>query len=134
MQLNKFEIIGDLEGQVTWFPWVGTRTINAASLLIEIASGEHPQRTELTIKSNYSSLLQTAEFANKLGMESCFDQIFNLIVSNESKFNFPKGKWSWLLPEDLILRDAMKRELNIEEAINLFKSFKEIKVQSDIEL
>ena len=38
------------------------------------------------------------------------------------------------LPEDLILRDAMKRELNIEEAINLFKSFKEIKVQSDIEL
>ena len=66
---NKFEIIGDLEGQVTWFPWVGTRTINAASLLIEIASGEHPQRTELTIKSNYSSLLQTAEFANKLGME-----------------------------------------------------------------
>ena len=78
LQLNKFEIIGDLEGQVTWFPWVGTRTINAASLLIEIASGEHPQRTELTIKSNYSSLLQTAEFANKLGMESCFDQIFNL--------------------------------------------------------
>ena len=53
---------------------------------------------------------------------------------NESKFNFPKGKWSWLLTEDLILRDAMKRELNIEEAINLFKSFKEIKVQSDIEL
>ena len=134
LQLNKFEIIGDLEGKVTWFPWVGTRTINAASLLIEIASGEHPQRTELTIKSNYSSLLQTAEFVNKLEMESCFDQIFNLIVSNESKFNFPKGKWSWLLTEDLFLRDAMKRELNIEEAINLFKSFKEIKVQSDIEL
>ncbi len=42
---------GDLNGQVTWLTRMGTRTINTISLLIEIATVEHPQKTNLTIKT-----------------------------------------------------------------------------------
>ena len=119
--------MGDLYGKVTWFPWVGTRTINAISLLIEIASGEHPQRTNLTIKTSYSSLIQTKEFINQIDSQNYKEEIYNLIINSESKFNFPGGKWSWLLPDQLKLRDDMNRHLNIGEAINILKKFKEIK-------
>ena len=127
LNLNEDQIVGDLNGKVTWFPWVGTRTINAISLLIEIASGEHPQRTNLTIKTSYSSLIQTKEFINQIDSQNYKEEIYNLIINSESKFNFPGGKWSWLLPDQLKLRDDMNRHLNIGEAISILKKFKEIK-------
>ena len=125
LNLANKNILGDKEDIVTWFPWVGGRTSLAICLLIEFFSEEKPFLSKLSIRCNYTSIIRTKEFIKPLDQSQIYNELFNLIIKNESKFSFPNGKWSWLLPNDLKIKDFMNRELNIQEAISIINDFQD---------
>ena len=125
LNLANKNILGDKEDIVTWFPWVGGRTSLAICLLIEFFSEEKPFLSKLSIRCNYTSIIRTKEFIKSLDQSQIYNELFNLIIKNESKFSFPNGKWSWLLPNDLKIKDFMNRELNIQEAISIINDFQD---------
>ncbi len=133
--LNEKQYLGDEDGLITWFPWVGTRTMNGIKLLLTILTEDSPKAGSLEIicsaKSIECARLEIQSKSNKQITELIFESIR---TGRVNVFLPDSSKWSWLLSDDLKLEDALNREIDLDEAIETLKRFELAPNKKDMKL
>ncbi|TGG79500.1 MAG: DEAD/DEAH box helicase [Aphanocapsa feldmannii 288cV] len=116
--LNDRVLLGSPGGNLTWFPWVGSRTLNGLFLLIQALTEEQPKRSNLDLRCT-ASALQEAQVALKAARPEELENLLVERLQQDQKVAFPvTGKWSWVLPKPLQLLDSFRRDVDLEEAVN----------------
>ena len=133
-ELNKKQYFQEENGLITWFPWVGTRTMNGLKLLITNFTEETPRVGSIEISCNAESI----EFA-KLGIQGksnkqISDLLFESIKNKRIQVFLPdSSKWSWLLSDNLKFEDSFNREVDLDEAIYTLNEFELEPINHQIE-
>ena len=121
--LHKTQLIGNRDGIVNWYPWVGTRTINGIILIIALLTEEKP-KGELELECTFSSLITTQKLLKEIDVTQIQKRLFTCFKNQEIKVLLPGfGKWTWTLSEDLQFHDALTREVNLNEAVATILNF-----------
>ncbi len=121
--LNRTQLIGERDGRVNWYPWVGTRTINGIILIVALLTDEQPLG-ELELQCTFSSLITARDLLKDSNTEQIKHRLFKCFRDQEIKVLLPgSGKWTWTLSEDLQFHDALTREVNLDEAISTLINF-----------
>ena len=123
LDLHRRQLIGERDGEVNWYPWVGTRTINGITLIVALLTEEQP-KGELELRCSFSSLITAQNLLKETTIKQIEQRLFNCFKDQEIKVLLPgAGKWTWTLSEDLQFHDALTREVNLEEAISTLLNF-----------
>jgi len=123
LDLHRRQLIGERDGKVNWYPWVGTRAINGITLIVALLTDEQP-KGELELQCSYSSLITAQNLLKETTIKQIEHRLFNCFKDQEIKVLLPgAGKWTWTLSEDLQFQDALTREVNLEEAISTLLNF-----------
>ena len=130
MGLHKSDLCKQPVSQISWFPWVGTRTMTALRLLIELFSANAPtiNKGELSISCALRDLKKTSEEVSKHSEEELRERIIKYFnVNRPGIFRSADKKWLWLVPDKIAGEEFIDDRTNIKEAISALSelSYKE---------
>ncbi|TGG93058.1 MAG: hypothetical protein ERJ67_04680 [Aphanocapsa feldmannii 277cV] len=86
--LNDRVLLGSPGGNLTWFPWVGSRTLNGLFLLIQALTEKQPKRSNLDLRCT-ASALQEAQVALKAARPEELENLLVERLQQDQKVAFP---------------------------------------------
>lgn len=108
--------------QISWFPWVGSRTMLALGLLIDLFSGSAPNQNNggLSLTCTLNDLQKTSKNVLEYSQEEIKKQLITYFHENRPGIfrSDSSKKWLWLVPDEIAGNEFIEDRTNIPEAIS----------------
>ncbi len=123
--LDKSNLCIQAISQISWFPWVGTRTMTGLMLLIESFSGNSPtlNKGSLSLTCSREDLKKTCAAISSFSAEDIKHRLIKYFTKNRPGMfkSDDSKKWIWLIPDEIAGEEFIDDRVDISEAISSLK-------------